>query len=182
MHDPGKYVSEVRSGSRWLTKFRGGELAVPPMPTARAVLLAGLGGVVAISLLAGLSAWLSTPLVLGSFGATCVLVFAYPDVPFSQPRNIICGHVLSSLIGLAFLAVFGSHWWAAGLAAGAAIVAMMLTRIVHPPAGSNPVIVFLAQPGWGFLLYPTLLGAVLITLLAACYHNATREANYPKYW
>lgn len=182
MHDPGKYVSEVRSGSQWLTKFRGGELAVPPMPTARAVLLAGLGGVVAISLLAGLSAWLSTPLVLGSFGATCVLVFAYPDVPFSQPRNIICGHVLSSLIGLAFLTVFGPHWWAAGLAAGTAIVAMMLTRTVHPPAGSNPVIVFLAQPGWGFLLYPTLLGAVLITLLAACYHNATREANYPKYW
>jgi hypothetical protein len=33
------------------------------------------------------------------------------------------------------------------------------TRTVHPPAASNPVIVFLAHSGWGFLLFPVVMGA-----------------------
>jgi CBS-domain-containing membrane protein len=164
------------------SKFRGGEMPIPATPPMKSVALAWLGGVIAISTVTGLTSLASSPLVLGSFGATCVLVFGYPDVPFSQPRNIIIGHFLSSLIGLTFLAVFGPHWWAAGLATGTAIAVMMLTRTVHPPAGSNPVIVFLSQPGWGFLLWPTLIGAVIVTIIAALYNNATRSANYPKYW
>lgn len=164
------------------SRFAGGGMPIPATPPLKSVGLAWVGAVIAISTVAALTDLLSMPLVLGSFGATCVLVFGYPDVPFSQPRNIVVGHVLSSLIGLTFLTIFGSHWWAAGLATGTAIAAMMLTRTVHPPAGSNPVIVFLAQPGWGFLLWPTLIGAVIVTLVAALYNNATRSTNYPRYW
>lgn len=168
--------------NRLFSKFRGGELPLPPKPTAKAVLLAWLGGVIAIAAVAGLTSLTAMPLVLGSFGATCVLVFGYPDVPFSQPRNIVFGHVLSSLVGLVCLTVFGPHWWAAGIATGTAIAVMMLTRTVHPPAGSNPVIIFLTQPGWSFLLYPTLAGVLIVVILAALYNNMTRSANYPKYW
>ncbi len=172
------------AGSRtsWFAKFAGGEMPVSPGPKARAVALAWLGGTLAIAAVGLLSQIAATPLVLGSFGATCVLVFAYPDVPFSQPRSVILGHFICSLTGLVFLAAFGPHWWAAGLAAGTAIAAMMVTRTVHPPAGSNPVIVFLAQPGWAFLLYPTLAGALIVTAIALVYNNATRTSNYPKYW
>ncbi len=166
----------------WFAKFAGGEMPLPAGPKAKAVALAWLGGTIAIAAVAWASLISATPLVLGSFGASCVLVFAYPDVPFSQPRNVVLGHVISSLIGLAFLAAFGPNWWAAGLAAGTAIAAMMVTRTVHPPAGSNPVIVFLSQPGWGFLLFPTLAGALIVTAIALVYNNATRTANYPKYW
>jgi CBS-domain-containing membrane protein len=59
---------------------------------------------------------------------------------------------------------------------------MMLTRTVHPPAGSNPVIVFLTQPAWDFLLFPTVIGATILVAAALVYNNATRETNYPKYW
>ena len=175
-------AGDVTVRTSWFLKLKGGEMPLPPSPNVKAVMLAWLGGVVAISMVAGLTKLVATPLVLGSFGATCVLVFGYPDVPFSQPRNIIVGHVLSSLIGLTFLAVFGPHWWAAGLATGTAIAVMMVTRSVHPPAGSNPVIVFLSQPSWTFLLYPTLVGALIMTVAALLYNNATRAANYPKYW
>lgn len=182
MSSPVNQTSVANFFYRLFSKFRGGELPLPPRPTAKAILLAWLGGVIAISLVAGVTSLVATPLLLGSFGATCVLVFGYPDVAFSQPRNIVFGHVLSSLIGLTFLTVFGSHWWSAGLATGTAIAVMMATRTVHPPAGSNPVIVFLSQPGWGFLLYPTLAGALIIMIVAALYNNATRPSNYPKYW
>lgn len=165
-----------------LTKFRGDSAALPPRAPGKAVALAFLGGFLAIAVIALLAQSLHVALVLGSFGASCVLVFGYPDVPFSQPRNVIVGHVLSTVIGLAFVHFCGPHWWSVALAVGSAIAAMMITRTVHPPAGSNPVIVFLMQPGWDFALFPTLSGAVILVLVALFYHNLTREARWPKYW
>jgi CBS-domain-containing membrane protein len=163
-------------------KLRGDGLALPTRASNRSIAIAWFGGALAISTVAGLSDWLSLALVLGSFGASCVLVFGYPDLPFSQPRNIVIGHFLSSLVGLIFLTVFGAHWWSLALAVGTAIAAMMITRTVHPPAGSNPVIVFLAQPAWSFLLYPTLAGALLLVVVALVYNNLSRKTRYPKYW
>ena len=166
----------------FLVKLRGDKAALPARPNGRSVALAWLGGFVAIATVAALSNALSAVLILGSFGASCVLIFGYPDVPFSQPRNIVVGHVLSSAIGVFFLQMFGPTWWALALAAGTAIAAMMWTRTVHPPAGSNPVIVFLSQPGWSFVVFPTLAGALVLVLVALVYNNATRAGRYPKYW
>ena len=167
---------------KFLKKLKGDGAPLPPQPANKAVALAWLGGFLAIAAVATLTDFLSVALVLGSFGASCVLVFGYPDVPFSQPRNVIAGHVISSLVGLVFLAAFGPHWWSVALAVGTAIALMMLTRTVHPPAGSNPVIVFLTQPAWSFLLFPTLVGASVLVAVALVYNNATRDAKYPKYW
>ena len=166
----------------FFTKMRGDGAVLPPRPDNKSIALAWLGGVIVIALLLCLTNWLSVLLILGSFGATCVLVFGFPDYPFSQPRNILFGHVFSSTIGLLFLYFLGDHWWALSLACGTTIATMMFTRTVHPPAGSNPVIIFLTQPGWDFLIFPTLLGALIIIFVALIYNNITRESNYPKYW
>lgn len=165
-----------------LRKFRGDAAALPPRASLRQIALAWLGGALAIGCVASAGDALSMTLLLGSFGASCVLVFGFPDLPFSQPRNVIGGHVISSLVGLLCLHVGGLHGWALALAVGSAIALMMLTRTVHPPAGSNPVIIFLAQPGWSFLLFPTLIGATLLVLVALFYNNVTRSGRYPKYW
>jgi CBS-domain-containing membrane protein len=165
-----------------LSKCRGDSAALPPRAPGKAVLLAFLGGFAAIAVIALLAQSLQLALVLGSFGASCVLVFGYPDVPFSQPRNVVLGHLLSTLIGLALVHLCGAHWWSVALAVGSAIAVMMLTRTVHPPAGSNPVIVFLMQPDWSFALFPTLTGAVILVLVALIFHNTTRETRWPKYW
>jgi len=167
---------------KFFGKLKGEGRASVPMPPWKNVVLAWLGGALAIAVITQVGAGLSLPLILGSFGASCVLVFGFPDLPFSQPRNVVAGHFLSSLIGLSFLALFGPQWWALALAVGTAIAAMMLTRTVHPPAGSNPVIVFLTQPAWSFLWFPTLTGALLLVSVALFYNNMTRSAAYPKYW
>lgn len=166
----------------FIEKFKGDGIALPPRASSQTIALAWLGGVLAIAVVATLSDWLTLTLVLGSFGASCVLIFGFPDAPFSQPRNVIIGHFISSLIGLMFLTSFGAHWWSLAFAVGTAIAAMMLTRTVHPPAGSNPVIVFLTQPSWSFLLYPTLAGALLLVAVALIYNNVIRDTRYPKYW
>lgn len=175
-------TAAVANDASFLARLRGQNAALPARVSSRQMFLAGLGGAVAIGLIAGLAARSGQALVLGSFGASCVLLFGYADSPFSQPRNVVFGHLLSSFVGLAALKSFGPHWWAVGLAAGSAIALMLLTRTVHPPAGSNPVIVFLTQPDWSFLWLPTLTGAALLVLTAALYLNLTRQAVYPRYW
>jgi CBS-domain-containing membrane protein len=165
----------------YFSKMRGGA-ECPPSAPLRLIMLAGLGGLLAIAAVAYLADVSQMPLVLGSFGASCVLLFGFPDSPFSQPRNVIAGHFLASLIGLIFLSVLGAHWWSMALATGTAIAAMQLTRTVHPPAGSNPVIVMLTSPTWGFLLTPTLLGAIVVVMVAVIVNNIPKERAYPKYW
>jgi len=166
----------------YLAKFRGQQAPLPPrLPTPK-ILLAGAGAALAIGAVSGLAAWTHQPLLLGSLGASCVFLFGLPEAPFSQPRNVIAGHLLSSLVGLVFLRVFGPQPWALGLALGTAVALMFATRTVHAPAGSNPVIIFLTQPGWSFLLAPTLLGAVSVVVIALLFNNAVHAGRYPLYW
>lgn len=146
-------------------------------PRAASVLLAGLGTFVALCVVGGLAAASRQAWVLGSFGASCVLLFAFPDGPFSRPRNVIGGHVLASAIGLACLQLLGPGWAGMAAAGGCAAMAMLLTDTVHPPAGSNPVIVYLTQPGWDFLLLPTLAGALVLVVVGWSFRRATRLAR-----
>jgi CBS-domain-containing membrane protein len=162
------------------SKFKRG--SPPPKPALKHVLLAAVGGFLAIAAIAWIAGQTHSILMLGSFGASCVLVFGFPDVPFSQPRNVIVGHVLSSAVGLLFLTLIGPHWWSLALAVATVIALMMISGTVHPPAGSNPVIVFLTLPHWDFLLFPTLTGAVMLVLVGLVYNNVIRKNSYPKYW
>lgn len=169
------------SMSQIFRKMRGGAQC-PPRQSLRQIGIAWLGGFLAIAAVALATDITGSVLVLGSFGATCVLVFGFPESPFSQPRNVIAGHFLSSLVGLVFLTAFGAQWWSMALAAGTAIAVMLLTRTVHPPAGSNPVIVMLTAPTWAFLATPTLLGALIVVAVAVVFNNLPRDREYPKYW
>ena len=164
----------------FLGKLRGGQALPPPYPL-QSMISASLFGLIAISVVAWLAQASAMPLVLGSFGATCVIL-GFPDIPFAQPRNVILGHLVSSAVGLACLTVLGSAWWSMALAVALAIFAMQALRVVHPPAGSNPVIVMLAHPGWSFLLFPTLTGAVLLVVVALAYYNLPKSRSFPRYW
>jgi CBS-domain-containing membrane protein len=143
------------------------------------IMLAGLGAFAALALVGMLTQKTSQPWILGSFGATCVLLFGFPASPFSQPLNIVGGHVLTSLIGLLFLHLFGPGYLPMGAAAACATMLMMVTRTVHPPAGSNPVIIFMAQPGWTFLLFPTLFGAGALALIGWLYWTIVKRGSWP---
>lgn len=109
------------------------------------------------------------------------MVFAFPDIHFAQPRSVVGGHVICTAVGLAALTLFGPAWWSLAAAAAVATALMMVTRTLHPPAGSNPIIVFLAAPKLGFLLFPTLFGAVVMVAVAVAYHRACQR-QYPVYW
>ena len=165
-----------------LKKMRGDGASPPPRSSLSVIVATVLAAVAVIGGLSYLTHELEVMLLLGTFGASSLLVFAYPDSPFCQPRNVILGHLIGSAAGLVFLHFCPITWWCDALAVGAAIGVMKLTRTVHPPACSNPLIIFALKPSWSFLLFPTLAGAALIVVVALFYHNLRREARWPKYW
>ncbi len=156
--------------------------ACPPRPPLRQIAVAFCGAFIAISIAASATEVTHFPLILGSFGATCLILFGFPDTAFAQPRNVIGGHFLASLCGLFFLALFGANWWSMGLAVATSIALMQVTQTAHPPAGSNPVIVMLSAPAWSFLFIPTLAGACVLVAVAFLYNNMLVGRSYPKYW
>jgi CBS-domain-containing membrane protein len=166
----------------YFSKFKGEGVELPPKAKIQAIIFAWVGSFIAISTVAILTNITKNPLVLGSFGASCVLLFGFPKSPFSQPRNVILGHFLSSFIGLFFYHFISQEWWGLGLALATAVAVMIATRTVHPPAGSNPVIVYLTGAKWNFLLTPTLIGAIILIIVALFYINLNKKQHYPSYW
>jgi CBS-domain-containing membrane protein len=138
------------------------------------ILLAGLGVFVGLGAVGALAQFTGNAWIMGSFGASCVLLFGFPDAPFSRPRSVIGGHLISSAVGLACLQLIGSDWYVMALAGAIAAMLMIATDTVHPPAGSNPVIIFLAQPGWDFLLMPTLAGVLVLLAISLIWRKTRR--------
>lgn len=146
------------------------------------IFIAWLGSFFAAATLGLSQNWINIPMILGSFGASCLLIFAYPASPFAQPRNVIGGHFIASLTGLIFLNLFGVHWWSMAVAVATAIALMLVFRVPHPPAGSNPFIVMMTSANWNFLVTPTLAGAVILVVVAIIYNNLGKKRRYPTYW
>lgn len=146
-------------------------------------LLAGLGAMLCITALSSLgdavqsSVWLMAP-----FGATMVILFGLPESPLAQPRNIIVGHLLTTMIGLSVATLAGVSPWSMGLAVGLSVSLMLVTKTTHPPAGANPLVVMLAGEHWDFLMMPVAAGAFLIVVFGVLYHRLISGQKYPKRW
>lgn len=166
----------------YIKKFSGQTKNSTQIVSMKEIIFAWIGGFIAISIIGFLTKSFDTLLVMGSFGASCVLIFAFPKSPFSQPRNVIFGHFISTFIGLFFLHLVSNEWWSMALALATAISVMLFTRTVHPPAGSNPLIVFLLNAHYEYLLFPTLSGSLILVLIALLYINLHPKKEYPQYW
>lgn len=145
----------------------------------RRALVAGIGGFLVVGLLAALDDLLRLTLLIAPFGASAVLVFAVPASHFAQPRNVIGGHLLCSVIGVAMFALLHQSPIAMGLGVGLAIGLMMLTDTVHPPAGADPIVAISIGAGWHFPIMPVLPGALAITVAALLYHRYLSRHPYP---
>jgi len=155
---------------------------LPPKPEATALFRGFLGGFIAIMGLLLLTSLTQQPLLMAPFGATCVLLFAASSSPLAQPRNVIGGHLVSAFIGLIALQVFGDHDIVIAASIGLAIVAMQYFRVVHPPAGANPLVIFLSSTStFDFLVFPVLLGSIGLVAIATLINNIGKS-SWPTYW
>ncbi len=152
-------------------------------------LISGIGGGLAIFIvfsltLVGEHEMHTRVILIASMGASAVLLFAVPHGPMSQPWNVIGGHMVSALIGVALHKFITDPALAAGLAAGLAILAMLYLGCLHPPGGASALIPILSgsaadEYGLTMVLFPIGFGAVLIVLFAVLYNLPFSWRRYP---
>ncbi|MGB0869820.1 MAG: HPP family protein [Flavobacteriales bacterium] len=165
----------------YFSKFKTNESS-PNLLGFKFSVFSGLGGFLAISAVALLTTYTGHPFLMAPFGATCVLAFGVPNSPLAQPRNIIGGHILATLVGLICLYLFGNTWYSLALGVGLAISLMQLTGTIHPPAGADPIVVILGAKTLFFVINPVLVGALVITIIALIFNNISSKRKYPVYW
>ncbi len=147
------------------------------MKKNKAMLLGVLGATIGIIALQFITNASGVELVAASFGATFVLIFALPDSPVVKPRNIIGGYLISTSISLLVFEFIGNDPFSLGLAFGLSFVLMQLTKTLHPPAGSIPLLILFVPPDWKFILTPILAGVIFILIYAKFYSFVLKKFN-----
>ena len=141
-----------------------------------------LGGALAIGAMLWFSAFSTFPLAAIPFATSIVLVMGSPEAEPAQPRALIGGHLVSTLVGLIVLQIAGPQPWAAAVAVGLSMLAMRVTGTFHPPAGINPLLVVTMGMPWSFLLMPVAGGACMLAALAFVWHNIGGLRSWPRRW
>jgi CBS-domain-containing membrane protein len=145
------------------------------MKINKAMLLGVLGATIGIIALQFITNASGVELVAASFGATFVLIFALPDSPVVKPKNIVGGYLISTSISLLVFEFIGNDPFSLGLAFGLSFVLMQLTKTLHPPAGSIPLLILFVPPDWKFILTPILAGVIFILIYAKFYSYVLKK-------
>ncbi|MDI6747783.1 MAG: HPP family protein [Rhodocyclaceae bacterium] len=180
---------------RYYFKRMGSKTPCPPRKPWTKIAWSGLGAFVGIYLVAVMSTLVSQDItdhlfLIGSFGASAVLLYGAPQAEFSQPRNLVGGHVLSALIGITLCKLFPEPVaLISALAVALSLVAMHATRTIHPPGGATALIAVSGSSnshmlGYSFVLSPVALGALVMLLVALLINNLSGnpKRHYPMYW
>lgn len=150
-----------------------------------------LGAFTGIGLIGYLQSLKFSPLdnlfLIGSFGASAVLIYGATNSPLAQPRNLVFGHLFSAFIGvlLAWLLPFPHlNWLVCALAVSFSIVVMQITKTMHPPGGATALIAVIGSQdikslGFFYILSPVLSGVIILLLTALFFNNISKHRSYP---
>lgn len=177
----------------YFAKMKGGGSPSPHPVNWRNALCSWMGGFVGIALVGWLGGSNNLTeqdhlFLIGSFGATAVLLYGSPTAPFAQPRYVIGGHFLSAVIGVTVYQLLPEPLWlSSALAVSFAILAMYLTITTHPPGGATALIAVIGSDkvhalGYWYVIDPVLEGILLLLLVALVMNNISPLRRYPNYW
>lgn len=149
-----------------------------------------LGAFVGLFLIAWLQAQqfsaMENVFLIGSFGATAVLIYGAIDSPLAQPRNLIGGHIFSAIVGVSIAQLLPDIiYLTAPLAVALSILVMQATKTLHPPGGATALIAVsggskIAELGYWYVLSPVASGVLLLLIVALVFNNMTTYRQYPK--
>lgn len=141
-----------------------------------------------------------SPLIIASFGATAVLIYGVIESPLAQPRAVIGGQVISAILGVALTRLFALdksyipaldneafHYGTfinGALSMSVALLAMFLTKTIHPPGGATALIaatsIEAARMSWSYIAF--VLASTLLMVGWALIINNIGRRRYPVYW
>jgi len=172
--------------------MRGTTRGSPPRVSLSEMLWSWVGAFLGI----GAIAWLNQrffvgsdlTLVIGSLGASAVLTYGAPRSPLAQPRNLVGGHLVSAVVGVAVWTLFQNDTWlAAALAVATAIALMHATKTLHPPGGATALIAIIGSQqihdlGFLYCLVPATLSPLILLVVALLVNNIPESRRYPENW
>lgn len=175
-----------------IDKVKGGKRCPPRAPIDE-IIWSTIGSFFGIAAVYAVGSFVNLPytqnlFLVGSFGASAVLLYGIPLSPFAQPRNLIGGHVVSAIVGVGVYQVFSDNvMLSSALAVSLAVGAMHLTRTLHPPGGATALIAVIGGPvihqlGFLYVVLPIGAGAVIMLVVALITNNLARNRHYPEYW
>lgn len=176
----------------YLRKMRGTTRGGPPRVSNSEIIWSWLGGFVGILAVSWFNhLWFEgtdLSLLIGSFGASAVLIYGAVRSPLAQPRNLVGGHVVSALTGVVAWKLFHADpWLASAFAVATAIAVMHLTRTLHPPGGATALIAVIGSEqihasGFIYVLVPATLSPVILLIVALVINNLSPTRRYPEIW
>lgn len=148
-----------------------------------------IGAFIGIGLVAFIQSNLLTKIenifLIGSFGASSVLIYGAIQSPLAQPRNLIGGHLVSAIVGVTIYKLFPDILWLTGpLAVALSIVVMQITKTLHPPGGATALIAVIGTEkvkslGYFYVLSPVFTGSIILFLVALVVNNMIPNRKYP---
>jgi len=146
-------------------------------------IISGISASLVIGVLAFLTLRTSAGIwIMFSFGATVFIVFVLYNLETAQPKNIFFGHLVSVLVGIIFNETIGFSFYSLGFSVGTAVALMVYLKVMHPPAASNPLVVLFTDVSFDFILFPVIVGTVLIILMSVLINKIILKRNYPTKW
>lgn len=109
-----------------------------------------------------------------------VLLYGYPENTFAQPKNILFGHVLTTICGMFFLYFVPLPIYITiPLAVGVGVGLMIILSVTHPPAGGNPIIVIMGSVSFDYLINPIISGTIIILVFGIILNRLILKKKYP---
>ena len=166
----------------YFRKLKGQNAIRPPRVKTSYIFWSSTASFIGILAVASITLHAGIPMMIGSFGASAVLLYAALEGPLSQPRNLIGGHVISALVAVTIYQLFGRDELTIALAVSISVAVMLWTRTLHPPGGATALIAVDTGQGYTFVLFPVFAGAFIMLIVALAVNNLSEDRSYPRYW
>ncbi len=176
---------------KYILKMKGGAKSPPGVGLAE-VLWSWVGAFLGITAVAFISYNIldgtDLVMVIGSFGASAVLIYGAVKSPLAQPRNLIGGHIVSAIIGVSFYQMLHAPMWlVASVAVATAIAVMHVTKTLHPPGGATALIAVIGSIkihalGYLYVIIPVGVGVTIMLAVALLINNIPKNRKYPEFW
>jgi CBS-domain-containing membrane protein len=178
--------------SEYFRKMRGAAHGGPPRVNNEEIIWTWLGAFLGIAAVAWVDhyffAGTDLALMIGSMGASAVLVYGAVRSPLAQPRNLVGGHILSAIVGVACWKLLHQYpWLAEAMAVATATALMHFTRTLHPPGGATALIAVIGseqihKSGFMYVLIPSTLSPLILLAVAVLFNNIPKSRRYPEVW
>jgi CBS-domain-containing membrane protein len=172
--------------------MRGITHGSPPRVSNAEIVWSWIGAFLGITLVAWVNhlffEGIDLSLMIGSFGASAVLIYGAVRSPLAQPRNLVGGHIISAIVGVMCWKLLHIYpVLAEGMAVATAIALMLATRTLHPPGGATALIAVIGSAeihklGFLYVLIPATVGPLILLAVAVLVNNIPESRRYPEIW